>query len=68
MKFTPDDLRIQGITEVVPPEQLHAEFPATEDDLPAAGEGSRDYSCQLRNSSVGERSVRRALKGDSLSG
>jgi 3-deoxy-7-phosphoheptulonate synthase len=30
MKFKTDDLRIQGITEVVPPEQLHAEFPATE--------------------------------------
>ena len=30
MKFKTDDLRIQGITEVVPPEQLHAELPATE--------------------------------------
>lgn len=30
MKFKTDDLRIQGITEVVPPEQLHAQFPATE--------------------------------------
>ncbi|MBE9515416.1 MAG: 3-deoxy-7-phosphoheptulonate synthase AroG [Proteobacteria bacterium] len=30
MKFKTDDLRIQGITEVLPPEQLHAEYPATE--------------------------------------
>lgn len=30
MKFKTDDLRIQGITEVEPPEVLNAEFPATE--------------------------------------
>jgi len=31
MKFKTDDLRIQGITEVVPPEELHAEFPLSEE-------------------------------------
>jgi len=31
MKFKTDDLRIQGITEVVPPEDLHAEYPISEE-------------------------------------
>ncbi|MGW8248506.1 MAG: 3-deoxy-7-phosphoheptulonate synthase AroG [Acidiferrobacterales bacterium] len=30
MKFKTDDLRIQGITEVVPPQDLHAEIPVSE--------------------------------------
>jgi len=30
MKFRTDDLRIQGITEVVPPAELHADFPISE--------------------------------------
>ncbi|MDH5648850.1 MAG: 3-deoxy-7-phosphoheptulonate synthase AroG [Gammaproteobacteria bacterium] len=31
MKYKTDDLRILGITEVLPPDQLHAEFPISED-------------------------------------
>jgi len=37
VKYKTDDLRILGITEVLPPEQLHSEFPVTED-------GSRNIS------------------------
>ena len=37
MKYKTDDLRILGITEVMAPEQLHSEFPLTED-------GSRNIS------------------------